>query len=57
MIANPHSRWIAKMYASKAGRDHLGLGSVLSDQVLRTLSPAINEISFLECYHRQERQN
>ena len=31
------SQWIAKMYAGKSGRDHLGLGSVSSDQILTDL--------------------
>jgi hypothetical protein len=38
-------QWIAKMYAAKAGRDHLGLGSVSSDQILPTLSPGINVLT------------
>lgn len=38
-------QWIAKMYAGKVGRDHLGLGSVASDQILPTLSPAINVLT------------
>lgn len=42
-VSGPH--WIAKMYAGKVGRDHLGLGSVASDQILPTLSPAINVLT------------
>ena len=30
-------QWIAKMYAGKSGRDHLGLGGVFSDQILTDL--------------------
>jgi hypothetical protein len=33
------------MYAGTVGRDHLGLGSVSSDQILPTLSPAINVLT------------
>ena len=32
MGVNVHPQWIAKMYAAKVGRDHLGLGSVSSDR-------------------------
>jgi hypothetical protein len=39
-------QWIAKMYASKPGRDHLGLGSVASGQILMSLSPGINVLTF-----------
>ena len=42
---NVHPQWIAKMYAGKIGRDHLGLGSVASDQILPALSPAINVLT------------
>jgi hypothetical protein len=35
-------QWIAKMYTGKPGRDHLGLGSVASGQILMSLSPGIN---------------
>jgi hypothetical protein len=51
MIANVQPRWIAKMYTSKAGRDHLGLGSVSSDQILPTLSPAINVLTIHPRYY------
>lgn len=44
-------QWIAKMYPGKIGRDHLGLGSVSSDQILPTLSPAINVLTFHSRYH------
>lgn len=39
------------MYASKPGRDHLGLGSVSSDQILPSLSPSINVLTFHPRYH------
>ncbi len=39
------------MYASKVGRDHLGLGSVSSDQILPSLSPSINVLTFHPRYH------
>jgi hypothetical protein len=44
-------RWIARMFASKTGRDHLGLGSVSSDQILPTLSPGVNVLTFHPRYH------
>lgn len=48
---NAYPRWIAKMYPGKTGRDHLGLGSVSSDQILPTLSPSINVLTFHPRYH------
>jgi len=39
------------MYASKIGRDHLGLGSVSSDQILPTLSPGVNVLTIHPRYH------
>ena len=39
------------MYAGKPGRDHLGLGSVSSDQILPSLSPSINVLNFHPRYH------
>ena len=45
MTAAPQPQWIAKMYPSIVGRDHLGLGSVSSDQILPTLSPGINVLT------------
>lgn len=44
-------QWIAKMYAGKVGRDHLGLGSVSSDQILPSLSPAINVLTYHPRYY------
>jgi len=43
VIAQP--QWIARMYPAKVGRDHLGLGSVSSDQILPTLSPGVNVLT------------
>jgi len=48
-LASP--QWIAKMYPGKRGRDHLGLGSVSSDQILPTLSPSINVLTIHPRYH------
>ena len=45
MIAPAHPQWITRMYPGKVGRDHLGLGSVSSDQILPTLSPGINVLT------------
>lgn len=42
-LANP--QWIERMYPGKVGRDHLGLGSVSSDQILPSLSPGINVLT------------
>lgn len=39
------------MYAGKIGRDHLGLGSVSSDQILPLLSPGINVLTIYPRYH------
>ena len=44
-------QWIAKMYPSKSGQDHLGLGSVSSDQILAALSPGINVLTVHPRYH------
>lgn len=44
-------QWIAKMYKGKPGLDHLGLGSVTSDQILPTLSPSINVLNFHPRYY------
>src|SRR6266567_5676129 len=49
IIAQP--QWIAKMYEPKKGRDHLGLGSVSSDQILPSLSPGINVLTIYPRYH------
>ncbi len=39
------------MYAGSVGRDHLGLASVSQDQILRSLSPAINVLTEHPRYH------
>src|SRR5581483_2730820 len=39
------------MYPNKPGRDHLGLGSVSSDQILPLLSPGINVLTVHPRYH------
>lgn len=44
-------QWIAEMYAGKVGRDHLGLGSVSSDQILTRLSPGINVLTVHPRYY------
>ncbi len=51
MIPYPQPQWIEKMYAAKVGRDHLGLGSVSSDQILPSLSPSINVLTYHPRYH------
>jgi len=47
----PRPQWIARVYAPKAGRDHLGLGSVSSDQILPSLVPGINVLTIHPRYH------
>src|SRR6266581_6312635 len=37
--------WGARAFAPKSGQDHLGLGSVSSDRILRTLAPGINVLT------------
>lgn len=44
-------QWIERMYAGKVGRDHLGLGSVSSDQILPEISPSINVLTYHPRYH------
>src|SRR5258706_13102508 len=51
MKTRPNPQWIAKMFPPNEGRDHLGLGSVSSDQILPLLSPAINVLTFHPRYH------
>ncbi len=51
MITTVKPQWVAKMYPSKVGRDHLGLGSVSSDQILPSLSPAINVLTYHPRYY------
>jgi hypothetical protein len=45
MTTAARPQWIARMYPGKVGRDHLGLGSVSSDQILPSLSPGINVLT------------
>ncbi len=49
--ALPRPQWIAKAFPANQGQDHLGLGSVSSDQILPTLSPAINVLTIHPRYH------
>lgn len=51
MVGVIQPQWIARVYAGKSGRDHLGLGSVSSDQILPSLSPSINVLTFHPRYH------
>src|SRR3954447_23232804 len=37
--------WGARVYNTKGGQDHLGLGSVSSDRILPKLSPGINVLT------------
>ncbi len=37
--------WTEKLYRPSSGQDHLGLGSVSSDRILRTLAPGINVLT------------
>ena len=46
MVTAVRPQWIAKMYAAKVGRDHLGLGSLSSDQILPSLSPSVNVLTY-----------
>lgn len=49
LLARP--QWAARVYAPKVGRDHLGLGSVSSDQILPSLVPGINVLTIHPRYH------
>ena len=51
MPVTAQPKWIAKMFEPKKGRDHLGLGSVSSDQILPRLSPGINVLTIYPRYH------
>lgn len=51
LAAGVAPQWIAEMYAGKVGRDHLGLGSVSSDQILTRLSPGINVLTVHPRYY------
>lgn len=46
-----YPQWTAKMDLGTGGRDHLGLGSVSSDQILPRLAPSINVLTFHPRYH------
>ena len=46
MVTAVRPQWIAKMYAAKVGRDHPGLGSLSSDQILPSLSPSVNVLTY-----------
>jgi len=46
-----YPQWTAKMDLGSGGRDHLGLGSVSSDQILPRLAPSINVLTFHPRYH------
>jgi hypothetical protein len=37
--------WTEKLYRPSRGQDHLGLGSVSSDRILRMLVPGINVLT------------
>ncbi len=39
------------MYPGTVGRDHLGLGSVSSFQILASLAPGVNVLTFHPRYH------
>lgn len=41
----PRTSWTEQMYRSVGGQDHLGLGSVVTDKILPTLSPGINVLT------------
>lgn len=46
-----YPQWIEKMYPTKTGRDHLGLGGVTSFQILTLLSPSIYVLTFQPRYY------
>ena len=37
--------WTEQVYPPRGGQDHLGLGSVVTDRILPTLSPGINVLT------------
>ncbi|HOG48410.1 MAG TPA: hypothetical protein PLB78_17415, partial [Anaerolineae bacterium] len=49
MTATP--QWIARMYPPSTGRDHLGVTGVSSDQILPSLVPGINVLTYHPRYH------
>ena len=44
-------QWIARMYPPSTGRDHLGITGVSSDQILPSLAPGINVLTYHPRYH------
>lgn len=44
-------QWIDRVFPPRGGRDHLGVGSVTSDQILPLLSPGINVLTVHPRYH------
>lgn len=50
-MKQPTPQWIARMYPPRVGQDHLGLGSISSDQILPALSPDINMLIIHPRYH------
>jgi len=44
-------QWIDRVFPPRGGRDHLGLGSVTSDQILPILAPGINVLTVHPRYH------
>jgi hypothetical protein len=42
MTVDVRPQWTEKLYRPSGGQDHLGLGSVSSDRILRKLAPGIN---------------
>jgi hypothetical protein len=51
MTADVKPQWIARMYAPTTGRDHLGLGSVSSNQILQHLAVGINVLTVHPRYY------
>ena len=45
VLESPGPFWTEKLYRPSGGQDHLGLGSVSSDRILRTLAPGINVLT------------
>lgn len=51
MVTLASPQWIEHLYLGTPGLDHLGLGSVSSDRILPSLSPAINVQTLHPRYH------
>src|SRR5258707_15514332 len=45
LLESPGPFWTEKLYRPSGGQDHLGLSSVSSDRILRTLVPGINVLT------------